>query len=104
MLIEHNFGRSLVMDLETALHSHRDGNEEAIVDIIGNAIGYANLLTKHINKEDNMIYKYASTNLREETLKRLDKEFGEFEESEDNKSVRDEYSKFVEELEAKYDK
>ncbi len=102
MLIEHNFGRSLVIDLETALHAHKDGDEKAIVDIIGNAVGYCNLLTKHINKEDNMIYKFASSNLKKETLDRLDVEFKDFEECEENIAVRDEYSKFVEDLEAKY--
>lgn len=102
MLIEHNFGRSLVMDLEMALNSHKDGNEEAIVDIIGNAIGYCNLLTKHINKEDNMIYKYASNNLNKETLEKLDEEFKDFEACADNTKTRDEYVKFVDELEEKY--
>lgn len=102
MLIEHNFGRSLVMDLEIALKSHKDGDEEAIVDIIGNAIGYANLLTKHINKEDNMIYKYATANLKKETLNRLDKEFEKFESCEDNMKTKEEYLKFVDGLEKKY--
>lgn len=102
MLIEHNFGRSLVIDLEMALKSHKDGNEEAIVDIIGNAIGYSNLLTKHINKEDNMIYKYASSNLKKETLDRLDSEFEDFESCDDNINTRDQYVKFVDELEKKY--
>lgn len=104
MLIEHNFGRSLVIDLETALNSHKNGEEEAIVDIIGNAIGYCNLLTKHINKEDNMIYKYASSNLKQETLDKLDSEFKDFEECEENTKVRDEYSKFVDDLDKKYNK
>ena len=102
MLIEHNFGRSLVIDLEMALNSHKDGDKEAIVDIIGNAIGYCNLLTKHINKEDNMIYKYAVENLQEETLKRLDSEFEDFESHDENKETRDKYEKFVDELEEKY--
>ncbi len=102
MLIEHNFGRSLVIDLEMALRHHKDGNEEAIVDIIGSAIGYGNLLTKHINKEDNMIYKYAKANLKKETLDKLDLEFKEFESSEANINTREEYVKFVDELEKKY--
>lgn len=102
MLIEHNFGRALIIDLEVALKNHEDGNEEAIVDIIGNAIGYANLLTKHINKEDNMIYKYATANLKKETLDRLDKEFEEFESCRENIKTKEKYLKFVDELEKKY--
>lgn len=102
MLIEHNFGRSLVIDLEMSLKAHKSGDEESIIDIIGNAIGYANLLTKHINKEDNMIYKYAKSNLKQETLDRLDLEFKDFESREENISTRDEYVEFVDELEKKY--
>lgn len=102
MLIEHNFGRGFMVDLELALKEHKDGNEEVIVDIIGNAMGYANLLTKHINKEDNMIYKYATANLKKETLERLDTEFEDFEACEDNTKTREKYVKLAEQLEAKY--
>ena len=102
MLIEHNFGRAYIIDLEMALTAHKDGDEEAIVDIIGNAMGYANLLTKHINKEDNMIYKYASANLKKETLDKLDVEFEKFEACEDNIKTRDEYIKLAQQLEEKY--
>ncbi len=102
MLIEHNFGRAFIIQLEMALAAHKGGDEEAIVDIIGNAMGYANLLTKHINKEDNMIYKYASANLKEETLDRLDVEFEEFERCKHNIKTRDEYVKLAQQLEEKY--
>lgn len=102
MLIEHNFGRALIIDLEIALKKHKDGNEESIIDIIGNAIGYANLLTKHINKEDNMIYKYATVNLKKETLDRLDIEFEEFEACGENINTKDKYLKLAKELEEKY--
>lgn len=102
MLIEHNFGRGFVIDLQMSLKDHKDGNEEAIVDIIGNAMGYASLLTKHTNKEDNMIYKYATANLKEETLDRLDTEFEEFESCEENIRTREKYVEIANELEEKY--
>ena len=102
MLIEHNFGRGYVIDLQMALKTYKSGDEEAIVDIIGNAMGYANLLTKHTNKEDNMIYKFATDKLKEETLARLDKEFEEFEKCDDNTKTREKYVKIASELEEKY--
>lgn len=102
MLIEHNFGRGFVIDLQMSLKDHKDGNEEAIIDIIGNAMGYASLLTKHTNKEDNMIYKYATANLKEETLDRLDTEFKEFESCEENIKIRDKYVEIANQLEEKY--
>ena len=102
MLIEHNFGRAFIMDLEISLNHHKEGHEEAIVDIIANAMGYANLLSKHINKEDNMIYRYATKNLSEETLNKLDKQFEDFEGKDLHKETRDKYTKLVDELENKY--
>lgn len=102
MLIEHNLGRGYVMDLEIALRKHRDGDEQSIIDIIGNAMGYANLLTKHTNKEDNMIYKYAVDNLKQETLERLNKEFEEFEGCQENIETREKYSRLAKELQEKY--
>lgn len=102
MLIEHNFGRAFMIDLQASLKKHKDGDKESIVDIIGNAIGYSNLLTKHINKEDNMIYKYAQANLKKETLDRLDLEFEEFESLKANIETREKYTQFVDKLEEKY--
>lgn len=101
MLIEHNFGRGYVIDLQIALKAYKDGNEESIVDI-GNAMGYANLLTKHTNKEDNMIYKFATSKLKEETLERLDTEFEKFEKCDENIETREKYIKIVDKLEEKY--
>lgn len=102
MLIEHDFGRSFVRDLEAALKVYKEGNKEARVDIIANAMGYANLLEKHIFKEDNMLYKYAEKNLKKETINKLDREFKEYEEKQEHIETKNKYIKLAEELEKKY--
>ncbi len=102
MLIEHDWGRGFVRDLEAALKAYKEGNRDVKVDIIANAMGYANLLEKHIFKEDNMLFKYAEKNLREETMNKLDRQFKEYEESNDHIQTKEKYIRLVEELEKKY--
>lgn len=102
MLIEHDFGRSFARELDSALKNYTEGNSEIKVDIIANAMGYANLLEKHIFKEDNMLYRYAENNLKEETMKKLDKEFEKYEKNKEHIEIKDKYIKLVEELENKY--
>lgn len=102
MLIEHNNGRSFVRNLEIALMSHKNGDKESLIDIIANAVGYGNLLSDHINKENNMLYRFAVSNLKKETLDKLDTQFNNFEEDKEHIEVRKKYLDFVEELEKKY--
>ena len=102
MFIEHDYGRSFVANLELAVKSHKEGNNESKVDIIANAIGYANLLQNHIHKEDNVIYKYASKHLDTETLERLDKEFSDFENKYENLEKKKKYLNLIESLQKKY--
>lgn len=102
MLIEHDYGRGFVRELEAALKTYKEGNNDVKVDIIANAMGYANLLEKHIFKEDNMLYRYAQNNLSEETLNKLDKEFKNFEKDKKHLEIKEKYLNLVEELEKKY--
>lgn len=79
MLVEHDLGRLYISSLEEALNSFRDGNEEAKLDIIANAISYTNLLERHIHKEDNVIYKFAQRQLQEETMNLINSQCDDFE-------------------------
>jgi len=95
MLVEHDIGRAHIMDLEKALKECEKGNMDAKVDIIANAIGYEQLLLKHIDKEDNAIYKHAERRLSKETLERLDKEFEAVEMDMENAAIRNKYMEFA---------
>lgn len=98
MLVEHDMGRAHIMELEKALKECEKGNTDAKVDIIAHAIGYEQLLLKHIDKEDNAIYRHAERSLPRETLKKLDDEFEAVEQDSENAAVRDKYMKFAKSL------
>jgi hemerythrin-like domain-containing protein len=95
MLIEHDLGRAHILDLENALRECEKGNMDARVDIIANAIGYEQLLLKHIDKEDNAIYKHAERRLSKETLEKLDLEFEAVEKDKENTAIRNRYIEFA---------
>lgn len=100
MLVEHDLGRLHITQLKEALENVKNGNEEAILDVIANAISYTHLLERHINKEDNVVYKYAQRELDKSILELIDKECIEFEEK--NNDVKIKYLSLLEDLERKY--
>ena len=79
MLVEHDLGRSYIRNLTDALKKHKNGDNEAKLDIIANAISYATLLENHINKEDNVIFNFAKRGLSKDIIEIIDKEFMEYE-------------------------
>ena len=79
MLVEHDLGRLYISSLSEALESLKKGNEEAKLDIIANAVSYTNLLERHIHKEDNVIYKFAQRELKEDTMNLINSECVNFE-------------------------
>ena len=102
MLVEHDWGRLFVMELKESLIELKNGNKESKLDVIANAVGYANHLDRHIKKEDSVIYPFAQRQLTNELLEKVDKASEEFEEEASNKGIQDYYIKLLEGLETKY--
>ena len=100
MLVEHDMGRNYIRNLEEALNKYKDGDKEAGLDIIANAISYTTLLENHIHKEDNVIFNFAKRSLKEDILEVVDKECFEYEEK--NSSTREENIGILNSLEEKY--
>lgn len=100
MLVEHDLGRLFVKQLVEALDKVKEGDEEAKLDVIANAISYTHLLERHIDKEDNVIYKFANRELSEDVLRVIDEECVKYED--DNNKVGEENIKLLEDLEKKY--
>lgn len=98
MLTEHDFGRAHIYELEQALKRHKEGDMDARVDIIAHAMGYEQMLTKHIDKEDNAIFSLAERRLDSETLDKLDINFSEIESEKENESIRNKYIEFANSL------
>ena len=99
MFVEHDYGRAYIYNLEIALRAYQAGNQDARVDIIANAIGYEQMLIRHIDKEDNAVYMFAEKNLSSKTLEHLDVEFEKIENDNDNVKIRDKYISFAKGLE-----
>ncbi|WP_195430477.1 hemerythrin domain-containing protein [Clostridium sp. D46t1_190503_E9] len=100
MLVEHDLGRLYVTNLNEALESLKNGNAEAKLDVIANAVSYTNLLERHIHKEDNVIYKFAERELKEETMDVINEECVSFED--EYNSVKDENLAILKNLKEKY--
>jgi hemerythrin-like domain-containing protein len=102
MLVEHDMGRFFIQELETALEKVKGGDREAKLDVIANAISYANLLNRHIDKEDKVVYTFAKRALSKDTMDIIDKECEDFEKEMTGKGIQKKYIMLLEELENKY--
>ncbi len=102
MLVEHDWGRLFVSELLAAIESYRNGNTDAKIDIIANAIGYTAHLKRHIAKEDAVVYVFAGQKLSQETLERVDKLTDEFEAEALRNNIQKKYDSLLKGLEEKY--
>ncbi|MEG0773297.1 hemerythrin domain-containing protein [Clostridium sp.] len=101
MLVEHDLGRLFIQNLEVALKSYEAGNMDSRVDIIANSVGYADLLERHIAKEDDVVYKFAENKLSKGTLDKLDEECSDFELKAEGEKLQNKYLELINELENK---
>jgi len=99
MNVEHDLGRLYVHELEAAVKRVLDGDMDARLDVIANAVSYTHLLLRHIDKEDGVVYQFAQRNLAEETLKRLEQECSAFEQKAKEDKTQDRYLELLSELE-----
>lgn len=99
MYSEHDLGRLYIGNLEESLKRVKEGDLDSKVDIIGSAMAYADLLTRHIHKEDSAIYKFAEKQLSESALKEIEERCSEVENSACENKVQDKYIKIIETLE-----
>ncbi len=104
MLIEHDLGRLFINNLKTSIEKVKEGYQDARVDVIANAIGYADLLTRHIDKEDNAIYNFAKRRLSETALVEIQNKCIEVEQEASKNQIQINYMKILQELEAKWAK
>lgn len=88
MLVEHDLCRSHILDLEMALKAFsKNSCDEFRLDIIEAAAGYANLLSRHIEKENSIVYPFAERALKEDILNTVDSQVRSFEEANKDKSA-----------------
>lgn len=92
MLVEHDLGRYHVSALEKALDAYkRDPQTGHKLDILVHAGAYADLLTRHIEKENEVVYPYAKKNLTKGVLRTVDEWVRDFENEADKEKVQESY-------------
>ena len=102
MLVEHDWGRLFISELEAALKRVKSGDEESKIDIIANAVGYVNHMIRHIEKEDSVVYTYASRQLAPEVMEHIERQTEAFEADAADRSIQKHYIGLLKELEGKY--
>ncbi len=93
MLHEHDIGRNFVKNLEKGVN---EGNKDEVLE---NARGYADLLTDHIAKEDNILYPMADEALNDETQKLMLEQFSKAEQKRFEKGTKEKYVALANEFE-----
>lgn len=99
MNVEHDLGRLHIQELEVAVKRVLDGDEESRLDVIANAISYTHLLIRHIDKEENVVYKYAQNNLSKAIMDKLDRECMVFEQKAKEENTQERYLAMLKEFE-----
>jgi hemerythrin-like domain-containing protein len=102
MLVEHDFGRLYMSDLTDALQRVKNGDEESKLDVISNAVGYTNLLKRHISKENDAVYSFGETKLPKEVIEEINLKTEEFEKEAEKNGTQKYFIDILENMEKKY--
>lgn len=102
MLVEHDSGRLFISELENALGRVKEGSDESRLDVIANAIGYTDLLKRHIEKEDAVVYTFAARQLSAEVMDKVEIDTIQFETEAVEKGIPSYYLNLLHQLENKY--
>lgn len=100
MLVEHDMGRFHIAEMEAALD--RFVNSDAPMDkfdLLANASAWADLLRRHIARENDAVYAFARRKLPPEILRSIDGEMTAFE---SNTQEQEAMLFLLDELETKY--
>ena len=79
-LVDHDFCRFYMQELEKALDDcEQNHNSENRMDIVVNAVSYTNLITRHAQKENTVVFPFADRSLSAEKMEQISKESLDFE-------------------------
>lgn len=102
MLAEHVSGRNFIKGMSEAATEYRKGHEGFTKEFVVNARNYISLLSQHIHKENNILFKMADSKLSDDEQVLLQEQFAALERNEIGleKSLR--YHQILLELTDKY--
>ena len=98
MLMEHDEGRGYVKGMAGAIAGYRTDPEARKV-LVSNALGYTQLLSQHIMKEDNILYMMADEMISASEQKQLAHQFEEAEEKVVGPGIHEKLLALADELE-----
>ncbi|NIM05302.1 MAG: hemerythrin [Armatimonadetes bacterium] len=98
MLAEHEQGRSHIRGMLEALPNATAGEEAAKNAFVENARAYVDLLRRHIQKEDNILFPMGEQVLTEKDDRQLTEAFETFEREEMGEGVHEKYHQWAHEL------
>lgn len=105
MMVEHDLARMYVSELEKAtLLYDENPNTENKLDIIGFSMSYADLLGRHADKENKLVYPYGQSHLGIEVLESINHRTDEFELAANAEGAIDEYLNTLNRLKIKYER
>ena len=102
MLDEHRQGRELVEAMTAAMTQYRQGEAAAAARFSETAKAYIDLLNRHIEKENNVLFSIAERHLSKDTLSELKKGFDRLETEKIGAGRHAEFHRMLENLEKVY--
>lgn len=99
MLYEHDEGRAYTQGMREAAEKLQAGDTASKADVIANARGYADLLTQHIHKEDNILFPMADRVIPADEHDAVLEGFERVEHEETGEGVHEKYLALAEALE-----
>lgn len=98
MLVEHDLARYYLTELENSINAFEtNSGTEYKYNVIVNAGSYANLLKRHIEKEDTVVYTFAKRELTDGELEKVGKLGSERDSGEKQAEIKEKYLKWLEE-------
>ena len=82
MLHEHEQGRAAIRGMTSALERYKEGDPKAAADFSVHAYAYADMLDRHIDKENNVLFVLAERHLSVNQLEGLERDFVQLENDE----------------------
>jgi hemerythrin-like domain-containing protein len=102
MLLEHVQGRELIERMVTAVGSLKNAAPNAPSEFVGAGRDYVRLLTQHIEKENNVLFRMADMHISESKQQELEQQFEVVDQETIGTEQIEKYLQVLEELKSRY--
>lgn len=102
MLSDHEQGRGYVRNMAENIQLYKDGKKDSLVLIYSNMLGYTDLLSNHIAKENNVLFRMADEVLTAENQQYLIEQFSTIDTGSDKGISGNDYVQRINNLAGQY--